>query len=150
MSIRYCPMESPHAEFFDVAIYGSEVDRLLGTPITVPKYYWEHLRRFLWRHHVYMQLYASTSSGVKLPASVRSVIKLYIQYMDGIAEGLLTTAGRRRGDPGYRSYLFNMYLVVDFHVGRHEHHVVSSWAAEHPDIIIECVDIDTIGKCSAV
>ena len=97
-----------------------------------------------------MQLCAFTSSGVKLLLTIGSLIKLYIQYMDRIAEGLLSTTGRHQWDLGYRSYLFNMYLIVEFHVEWHKYHIVSSWAVKHPDIILECVVIDTIGKCCAV
>jgi len=147
LSTRYYPIESPRDDFFDIRVYGREVGATTGENITLPKYYWDHLRRFLWRHDLYMHLYDEAFTGVRLPPNLRSLIKRYIQYMDAVAEGLLTTAGNRKGDVNYRSYLFNMYLVVDSLVGRHEYDVVSRWAMEHPDIILECTNIDDIGEC---
>ena len=53
--------------------------------------------------------------------------------MVGMVEGLLTTIQKRIGDVAYRSHLFNLYLVVEFYVGRHEHDIICRWAREHPD-----------------
>lgn len=149
LAVRYYHIPSARDDFFDVVPFGWEVQRKILPSITVPVYYQNHLRRFLWRHHLYMHLYDG-APVLQLAPNLLPLLTSYIQYMDAMAEALLTAAKRNVGDVSCRSYLFNMYLVIEFHIGRHEHDVVSRWASKHPNVVLECVNIDSIGKLCAV
>lgn len=61
-------------------------------------------------------------------------------------EGLLTTVWKHKGDASYRSRLFDLYLVLEYNIGRHEFDIVDAWKMEHRKIILECQDIHDISK----
>ena len=124
-------------------VYGLEVRKTVSESITIPTYYEGHLCRFLWHHHLFMHLYDGMA---ELAPTLRPLLMWYIQYMNSMVEGLLTTVQKRIGDVAYCLHLFNLYLIVEFHVGHHEHDIVCRWVREHPDTILECVNIDSIGK----
>lgn len=168
MSDRYFPASTPTEEelqlillvryvqsaqrkkegFVTVKVRNFELD-IAAEPgiILVPAHYREHLRRFLWRQTVFMEVVKrSSQSTVHLVAPASPLVKRYIVYMDGIVEGLLTTARKRQDDPRYRSVLFDMYLTVEFFVGRHEHHVAAQWRRTHPEVVLECQDAFELGS----
>lgn len=131
--------------FFDVGVYAPEIKKHLEK-IKVPAHYHEHLRRFMWRHRLFLELYIRVADDtVQSRQGLKNLLNRYIIYMDGIAEGLLTTAKRRAGIQDYRSRLFDMYLVIEHYVGRHEFDVAFDWRERHPDIILECIDHVTLG-----
>ena len=145
--IRYLEMGKVVDGLFRVAIYGSEVNAVCDKDVQVSEFYQDHLRCFLWRHHVYMEL---VGRKVELPPNLRPLLLRYILYMDGMVEGLLTTLRNPNhiGNRNFRSRLFNLYLIIDYHVGRHEYDVVGAWRESHPDIVLECVGMDEIGMSS--
>lgn len=147
--LRYVPSSVKTKEgFFTVNVRNWE----LGTAsdpgtILVPVRYQEHLRRFLWREMIFMEVIRRcTLREIYLVATVSPLVKRYIMYMDGILEGLLTTARKRQDDVKYRSVLFEMYLNVEYFVGRHEFDIAGQWRESHPDTILECQDALQLGE----
>lgn len=134
--------------FFSVDTWNWELD-VASEPSTilVPVRYLHHLRRFLWREMILMEVMRrSALQEIFLSPAASPLVKRYIQYMDAIAEGLLTTAQKRQGDSSYRSVLFEMYLNVEYFVGRHEFNVAGHWRADHPETVLECQDALELGE----
>ncbi|KAF8425015.1 hypothetical protein L210DRAFT_3509387 [Boletus edulis BED1] len=144
MAIRYLPDPTAPKALFNVAIYSASGEGIVDTPTAVPSFYHDHLRRFLWRHCVYMELVSR--ENLALVKNLRPLLERYIFYMDAMVEGLLTTARNTTfaNDPTFRSSLFSQYLVVEYHVGRHEFNVVGAWRQSNPDVILECVALDAL------
>lgn len=112
--------------------------------IKVPATYYAHLRHFLWRHHIFMELISRSElikDGVVLSTHAKQMIQKYIWYMDAMGEGLMTPVRSKanQGWCGFRSNLFDLYLLVEYYVGRHEHDVVSTWLAQHPNVHLEAI-----------
>lgn len=146
--IRYYPKKIQDSDFFHVSVMNVELKQPTHPKIIqLPNVYFEHLRRFIWRQHVFMELAARKP---KIPDQLRTMIKKYIMYMDGMIEGLLTTARQRKGELDYRSRLFNQYLIVEYFVGRHEYDVVGRWRMENADTILECQDMEALGMYISV
>jgi len=119
--------------------------------VEVPIAYSKHLKHFLWRQLAFIEVYnRATKQLIDIAPRLRPLLQKYILYMDGMLEGLLTTARKHQGDPGYRSRLFDTYLVVEYFVARHEYDVVGRWRANNPDTILECQDAFALGKFSAI
>lgn len=151
MSARYVAEVHSPRDFFKVKVISWEDPSKpeVEAPITVPSTYHTHLRRFIWRHQLFMELYsrANTVNSFKLRTGLRPILLRYIEYMDGMVEGLLTTVKKNPGDATFRSNLFDLYLVTDYYLqGQHEHHLGDTWRLQHPDTILECVKMDTIGE----
>ncbi|KIK72780.1 hypothetical protein PAXRUDRAFT_21590 [Paxillus rubicundulus Ve08.2h10] len=64
-------------------------------------------------------------------------------YMDGIIEGLFTSAQNQQRE-GWRSALFNLYLVVEYLVKRHEYNIGDEWRKKNPDQILEQLDVTSL------
>lgn len=151
MAIRYRMDGMPTGPFFKVKVIAWELGPTYESEdhITVPSFYHNHLRHFLWRQHLFMELYkrVNTEKGFRLQTGLRALLQRYIQYMDGMVEGLLTTVKRHPRDADFRSSLFNLYLVTDYYLdGIHEPDLGDQWRLQHPDIILECVGLDAIGS----
>lgn len=145
MATRYLPESTCGGGFFDVRVFGAEVKCIVGTQIRVPEYYHAHLCRFVWRHHLYMEL-QQRGASLQLAQNLRPMLQRCVFYMDGVVEGLLTTVRRNKDKVGFRSEFFNLYLVLEFHVGRHEYNTVDAWRVLHKDLILEYQNIDDIGE----
>ncbi|KAG9310698.1 hypothetical protein JVU11DRAFT_9292 [Chiua virens] len=131
---RYYVKNVAEGDFCVIQVLGwaNSQPSLLGD-IQLPIIYHTHLRHFLWRHHVFMELNSRTElvkDGVVLSAHIKQTIQKYIWYMDAIGGGLMASARFRtnRGRTDFRCNLFDLYLLVEYYVGRHEHDVVY-WVA---------------------
>lgn len=146
MLIRYIPSTKAKGQYFEVNVRNWEL-QVMSDPgvVSVPIHYHEHLRRFIWRQMVFMEL-LTRGSDLDLAHALRPMLQRYVLYMDGIVEGLLTTAKVKKPDPGFRSRLFDLYLVVEYYVGRHEYDIVGDWRGSNLDIVLECQDVETLGK----
>lgn len=135
--------------FFTVKMRNCEIC-LPSDPSTilVPLQYKEHLHHFLWQETLFMEVVSQRTTGrLTLSQKAMSLADHYIMYMDGMLEGLLTTARKRENDPGYRSVTFDTYLVVEYFVGRHdEHNIAGQWRKSHPSTILECQDAFNLGE----
>lgn len=150
MSVRYVADVQTDGNLCKVKVISWEEDSKpeIEDPIVVPASYHIHLQHFIWRQHLFMGLVdrANSVTTFKLRKGLRPILQRYIEYMDGMVEGLLTSV-KRNPDPAFRSKLFDLYLVTDYYLeGRHEYDVGDTWRLEHPDTILECVQMDTIGK----
>lgn len=115
--------------------------------ILVPSTYLVHLQHFLWRELAFMEVYLRAGKQeVEIPPGLSPLLQKYIMYMDGMLEGLLTTARKNQSNAQYRSSLFDSYLVVEYFVGRHEYDVVGNWRLKNADTILECEDAFKLGK----
>ncbi|KAF8432338.1 hypothetical protein L210DRAFT_869429 [Boletus edulis BED1] len=119
-AIHYLPDPTAPKVLFNVAIYSASGEGIVDNPTTVPSFYHDHLRCFLWRHCVYMELVSR--ENLALAKNLRPLLERYTFYMDAMVEGLLTTARNMTfaNDPTFRSSLFSQYLIVEYHVGCHE------------------------------
>lgn len=148
MAVRYVAAPTITEGFFNVKVYATEIRSVVEEPISVPGHYHDHLTRFLWRHHVFMEL-QTRSPDLDLPDNLRPLLQRYIQYMDAIVEGLLTTVQKNVKAPAFRSHLFDMYLAVEYHVGHHRFRECDFWRVSHPQIILECQNVQDIGRLHA-
>ncbi|KAH0835517.1 hypothetical protein J3R83DRAFT_9202 [Lanmaoa asiatica] len=126
-------------DFFAVEIYNVEVKTVTDDTdvILVPVHYYEHVRRFLWRHCLFMEVWRRAGS-LKLANGLQTMLKRYIMYMDGITEGLLQLTDFKKGeDKDLRSVVFDLYLVTEFFVGRHEYDIGDAWRCQNADTILE-------------
>jgi hypothetical protein len=144
--IRYMA-NPPRGDRFTVETYNTELHEMDGEQIELPYYYYEHLRRFLWRHQALMEVY-SRHKTIHITPELHTLFQRYIVYMDAMIEGLLAPA-REQDDHKrtVRSSLFDLYLAVENLIGRHQYDVGDQWRLEHPDIILECVDVESLGGC---
>ncbi|KIK72318.1 hypothetical protein PAXRUDRAFT_22125 [Paxillus rubicundulus Ve08.2h10] len=83
------------------------------------------------------------ASNLVLTKGMCPLIQRYIMYMDGIIEGLFTSAQNQQRE-GWRSALFNLYLVVEYLVKRHEYNLGDEWRKKNPDQILEQLDITSL------
>lgn len=138
---RYIPDDRCNNDgFFNVNTCdrtGKKVDK----PLQVPRYYLDHLRHFTWRHHVYMEL-NDRAVALNLDHGLQQLLQKYIFYMNGILQGLLGPVRKHHNDVTFRSRLFDGYLAVEYHVGRHEFDIVGAWRDQHPDVLLECESED--------
>ena len=150
MLIHYVVSTSPvKPGFFVVKVKNSELNATTppGT-ILVPNHYKDHLQCFLWRHQVFMEVvHQYNDKELHLVPYLSPLFQHYIVYMDGVAEDLLTTARKMINNPSYRSLTFDLYLVVEYFIQRHESHIAAQWRGNNPDVILECQDAFQLGEC---
>ena len=143
--------EEEEGAFHEVKTVNWPAQKPAEDPILIPTKYVRHLRHFLWRHHAFMEVYdRGRRQYIKVAPALSRLLQKYIVYMDGIAEGLLTTARHNQDNPTYRSRLFDLYLVVEYFVARHEYDIVGDWRYNNPKTILECQDPFSLGKCLPV
>lgn len=116
--------------------------------IRVPARYHGHLLRSFWRRKTFVELFTRYNALFRtLVVDPHPLLLRHIMYIDGMVQGLLTTAQKHKRMVPFRSALFDLYLVVEYFVGRHQSNQVSHWRYAHPDIILECQDVQTLGAC---
>ncbi|KAI6096123.1 hypothetical protein F5141DRAFT_1221063 [Pisolithus sp. B1] len=111
-------------------------------PFDVPSNYYKHVRRFLWRHHVFIGV-EKRKEELSLASGLSTHAQWYIAYMDAMIEALFTKA-RRSGGGEWRSNVFDLYLVVDNLVQGHEYDMASLWRMKNADVILETVDVTAL------
>ncbi|KAI6111431.1 hypothetical protein F5141DRAFT_1063706 [Pisolithus sp. B1] len=139
--IRYKALR-PAGGKFTINAINTDLNIPASEPFDVPSDYYEHVRRFLWRHQVFMGV-EKRKEELSLAVGLSTRAQCYIAYMDAMIEGLFTKA-RRSGGGDWRSDIFDLYLVVDHLVQGHEYNVGSLWRMENPDRILETVDVNTL------
>ncbi|KAI6159737.1 hypothetical protein EDD17DRAFT_1511145 [Pisolithus thermaeus] len=139
--IRYKALP-PAGGKFTVNAINTDLNVPVSDPFDVPGDYYEHVRRFLWRHQVFMGV-EKRKDELSLAVGLSTRAQCYISYMDAMIESLFTKA-RRSGGGDWRSNLFDLYLVVDHLVQGHEYNVGWLWRMENPDRILETVDVNTL------
>lgn len=144
MQIRY-ELKETEDEHFCVVCIGNPTLNAVVEDIRIPKSYQGHLRRFLWRHALFMGIESNIHE--KLDADNRRIIKRYISYMDAILAALIQGC---RGEKGvnvyYRSKTFDLYLVVEFFIGRHDYQSGDQWRRTHKMPLLETVDVMKLGE----
>ena len=144
MLYKAIPPKAPHLDHFVVQVINTDYAALSSPNITVPTYYYEHLKRFLWRHRLFIGV-NERAQQLPLAMGLRPLIQQYIMYMDAIVEALLTTARKAsEHQEGWRAELFDLYLVVEHMVERHEYHLGDDWRLKNPDHILEQINVNSL------
>ncbi|KAI5983661.1 hypothetical protein EDD15DRAFT_2201942 [Pisolithus albus] len=141
--IRYKALP-PEGDKFTVHAINTVFNIPACDPFDVPSGYYEHVRRFLWRHHLFMEVEKRTDD-LSVAVGLRSRVQRYIAYMDAMIEGLFVKARSFEGSD-WRSTLFDLYLIVDHHVQGHEYRQGHLWRLNNPDRILETVDVTTLDE----
>ncbi|KAI6016421.1 hypothetical protein PISMIDRAFT_360051 [Pisolithus microcarpus 441] len=139
--IRYKALP-PEGDKFTVHAINTVFNIPACDPFNIPSDYYEHVRRFLWRHHLFMEV-EKRKDELSMAVGLRSRAQRYIAYMDAMIEGLFVKARRFEGSD-WRSTLFDLYLIVDHLVQGHEYHQGHLWRLNNPDRILETVDVTTL------
>ncbi|KAI5983627.1 hypothetical protein EDD15DRAFT_2201918 [Pisolithus albus] len=140
--IRYKALP-PEGDKFTVHAINTVFNIPACDPFDVPSGYYEHVRRFLWRHHLFMEVEKRTDD-LSVAVGLRSRVQRYIACMDAMIGGLFVKARSFEGSD-WRSTLFDLYLIVDHHVQGHEYRQGHLWRLNNPDRILETVDVTTLG-----
>ncbi|KIK73027.1 hypothetical protein PAXRUDRAFT_179457, partial [Paxillus rubicundulus Ve08.2h10] len=127
---------------FTIQAMNTQINSMVIPPFQVPSYYLEHVKHFLWWHHLFMGINEHASHLV-LAKGMCPLIQQYIMYMDGIIEGLFTSAQNQQRE-GWWSALFDLYLVVEYLVKRYEYNIGDKWRKQNPDHILECLDVTSL------
>lgn len=117
---------------------------MVADKAVLPSSYHEHVRRFIWRHCVFMEVWRR-SEDLCLTVRLRVAIERYIMYMDGMMEGLLMTP-RKKQRHDYRSALFDLYLLTEYFMKRHEYDIGDAWRINHPDVVLEQQKVEDLGR----
>lgn len=128
---------------FVVHTMNTDYDALAGQPFEVPSHYYDHVRRFLWRHQLLMGV-EERSSELALAVGLCRRTQCYISYLDAMIESLFVEARRPRFGHDWRSNLFDLYLVVDYFVRGHEYCQGMQWTLRNPGQILEVIDVTTL------
>ncbi|KAI5981107.1 hypothetical protein EDD15DRAFT_2204517 [Pisolithus albus] len=139
--IRYMALP-PEGDKFVVQAMNTDYNTFACDPFDVPSYYYEHVRRFIWRHRLFIGV-EKQADKLSLAVGLPTRLQRYISYLDAMIEGLFVEARRSQGND-WRSSLFDLYLSVDYFVGRHEHNRGNVWREHNPDKIMTTVDVTTL------
>ncbi|KAI6108646.1 hypothetical protein EV401DRAFT_2076756 [Pisolithus croceorrhizus] len=142
--IRYKALP-PKGDKFTVHAINNNFNVPACDPFDVPSDYYEHVRRFLWRHQLFMEV-EKRKDKLCLAVGLLPLAQRYISYMDAMIEGLFIEARRSETQgSNWWSKLFDLYLVVDRLVQGHECHKGHLWRLKNPDQVLETVDVTTLG-----
>lgn len=133
-------------DYFSIHVRNQAQDGLLDDTVLIPRWYEVHLSHFLWRYHILIGI--ESNAPESLDVYNRAMVKRYISYMDGILASLLNGCRRGKGcDVHYRSEIFDLYLVVELSIGRHDHASGDEWRRLNPTTILETLDVRMLSEC---
>ncbi|KAI6121418.1 hypothetical protein F5141DRAFT_1090002 [Pisolithus sp. B1] len=140
--IRYKAFPPEGGKFMVHAI-NTDYNTLACVPFVVPSPYYEHIKRFLWRHQLFMGV-EKRRDELALAVGLCKQTQCYIAYLDAIIEGLFIKARWSEFGLDWRSDLFDLYLVVDYFVHGHKYNQGALWRLNNPDQILEVIDVTTL------
>lgn len=143
--VEYRPKITDSSDFFSIHVFNTKTMGATESDIRIPNWYYQHVLRFLWRHRLFLAIHGN--SKIKFDRGHRTMIRRYIAYMDAVMEGLLMGCRIAEGnDVTYRSRTFEMYLAVEFYIGRHEFDVCDTWRRANKQPILEAIDVKDLGE----
>jgi len=118
-----------------------------GTYATVPLPYEALVRRFLYRGNVLRTVLESKGSQTKLNDDIKESIRANLLHFFRVLEEcrtLFNSAAKHQGE--VKIPFFDLYMIQENFVGRHDPAAVIDWQREHPDCNLRTQNVFTLGE----
>lgn len=114
----------------------------------LPDHYTENLKMFTWRRNVIsILIHYQRETGLSKLDDLLLTLQRYLVYMECIIDILVKEAGVVDDRvPHWRCRTFDLYLITEFCVRRHEPEAVRQYRRTS-NVNLNRVDINTLGEC---